>query len=201
MTSEPWLHPYALYVMSVHCFISVITISQGQLLNTYQVWGLEYTIEFDIMVKKVPTEWTNVFLFTNTMQSMQLQQYGLRTPCVNLEPNVAKLEFASAINSNLNYVFKYDYTLNQYHHVIIKQFKNDESYTYAIEIDSETVLFMENNNAQQFYKVSLYASDPWTSPFDYDIGILKNFEAGRDGSSRNCSCHEPPSHWLSRRVE
>ena len=152
-----------------------MNISKGKILHEYQEWGLQYTIEFDITVKTLPTSWTNVFVFEKNISNTIY-----RTPCLNLHPNERLMEFTSFING-ARYTFKYDYTLNQNYHVTIKQFTlGDESYMYEIEINGETVDSVENLQARQFSNVTLYASDPTHSPFTSNIGLLENFKANTD---------------------
>ena len=43
----------------------------------YEKWGFQYKISFEIMVKRVPTTWTNVFRFMNNDANYELTGRGL----------------------------------------------------------------------------------------------------------------------------
>ena len=43
-----------------------LDIERNKLVQEYQNWGKEFTIEFDIVVNKMPNDWLNIFRVTST---------------------------------------------------------------------------------------------------------------------------------------
>ena len=105
-------------------------------------------------------------------------QYGSRTPCLNLHPNVAKMEF-STDNTMLQktIVYDFDYVLNKNYQIIISQFKKGEDFIFEIVIVGNKKVEFYNNFIRGFENVRLYTSDLVHAPFTSDIGVLKSFKA------------------------
>ena len=95
---------------------SSISIKQGQLVHVFKKWGPEYKIEFDITVKKVPSNWTNIVQFTIGGKQ---GQYGDRIPGVYLVPSNRRVLVCSGVNGLINHQFSFEYSLNQLVHIVV----------------------------------------------------------------------------------
>ena len=144
----------------------------------YKEWGLEFTIEFDITVTKVPAIRRNIFHFTIGGNDAQ---YGDCIPAIFLKAKDRKIEIVSAVNGNQNHTLSVDYNRKQKHHVVIKQFKEEQRHIYEVAIDGKTVHRIPNEQARNFSNVKLYASDPWNKslagPGRGGIAQVENLEA------------------------
>ena len=143
-------------------------IKKGQLIHVFEKWGLEYKIEFDFMVKKVPSDWINIVHFMHGTP-------GDRIPAIYLIPNITELLICYGVN-NPYHDYRVVYTLNQKYHVVVKQFKVAEKYMYEIEVDDATVHSFENQQAEHFSDVKFYAGNPWKGSPTNDIALFENFE-------------------------
>ena len=154
---------------------SSISLKQGQLVHVFKKWGPEYKIEFDITVKKVPSNWTNIVQFTIGGKQ---GQYGDRIPGVYLVPSNRRVLVCSGVNGLINHQFSFEYSLNQLVHIVVKQFKDaGEKYKYEIEVDGSIVHSVENMLVQQFTDVKFYACAPFDDAcFTNDIGLFENFQ-------------------------
>ena len=143
-------------------------IKKGQLIHVFEKWGLEYKIEFDFMVKKVPSDWTNIVHFIHGTAAD-------RIPAIYLIANNTVLQIFYGVNPYHDY--RVVYTLNQKYHVVVKQFKVAEKYMYEIEVDNATVHSFENQQAEHFSDVKFYAGSPWSQgTLTNDIALFENFE-------------------------
>ena len=154
---------------------SSISIKQGQLVHVFKKWGPEYKIEFDIRVKKVPSNYTNIVQFTIGGKQ---GQYGDRIPGVWLEPSIRRVYVSSGVNGLINHEFRFEYSLNQQVHIVVKQFKDaDTKYKYEIKVDGNIVHSVENTLVKQFTDVKFYACAPFDDAcFTNDIGLFENFQ-------------------------
>ena len=129
---------------------SSISIKQGQLVHVFKKWGPEYKIEFDITVKKVPSNYANIVQFTIGGKQ---GQYGDRIPGVWLEPSIRRVYVSSGVNGLINHEFRFEYSLNQQVHIVVKQFKDaGEKYKYEIEVNDST--FHNQQNLDRFRLLS-----------------------------------------------
>ena len=109
-------------------------------------------------------------------QGGSLGSYGDRTPCLFLTPLRDEFYIASAVNGAVNYrlLTKKGLTVNVGIKIEIHQrYTSGGKYRYFIKINGEEIHSIVNNDAQQFYNVKVYASNPW-DPIVCP-GYIKNF--------------------------
>ena len=103
-------------------------------------------------------------------------RHGTRTPAFYLNPTKDELHFASSIDNSYSRFTRLtnSLALNVSTRIEVHQrYTNGGNYRYFIKINGEEV-YIINTNAQQFYNVKVYASNPW-SPSACP-GYIKNFE-------------------------
>ena len=103
-------------------------------------------------------------------------QHGDRTPSVYLTPLRDKYYFATTMNQQFS--FNTETTkglvINVLTHIEIHQrYTSGGEYRFFIKINGEEVYSTINTNAQQFYNVKVYGSNPWEKSC---TGYIKNFE-------------------------
>jgi len=116
-----------------HSHSGVVPLGKGDVVWLTNYWGRQFKIEFDIQVtKELSDEWHNVFHMTIGGNH---EKYGERIPAFWV--NQAKyFTIRSAVSGNLDYVQDYNYNLNQWYHVEIKQEENSNGeIIYSVEID------------------------------------------------------------------
>ena len=156
---------------------------KGKLNEQYQNWGNVFSIEFDIMITKLPiSEWMNVFHFTGT--NGNCCGIGDRIPALFIN-KAGYFHFTMAINNNGNYQKNIDFELGKTYHVTIQQSIIGDKFWYEILINDESKLKLENSNPKTFSSVHLYTSDSWYESFTSDFGTVCNLkiqqEAGKLG--------------------
>ena len=122
------------------------------------------------VTKELSHEWHSVFHMTI---GENIANYGDRIPA--LVVNKAKyFHITSAVSGSLNYYQDYNYNLNQWYHVEIKQEENSNGeIIYSIRIDGTTVNIVVNTLPKRFKEVILYESNPWHESFA-TFGELKD---------------------------
>ena len=104
----------------------------------------------------------NVIHFT---QNANNANYGDKTPMLNMigKP-FAKMLFSSSINGlmpSFTYVGVPAVDNQKTKYVISQRYMSGGKYRYQIEIDDVKVYSEINSQAEQFYNVKVYASDPY----------------------------------------
>ena len=148
-----------------------VKIAKGRHLDTFRKWGPSYTVEFDITASKFTPEdsyngWnTNIFHFSDlkTLNHNSLSVY------------LAKKDIRFRNGGFTEY--KFNATLEQQYHVVIRQQYSKSKAMYEIEIDGEIVLSEENKEPKELSNVMIYASNPWRFSFTSQYGKLENFKA------------------------
>ena len=124
------------------------------------------------MTKDLSDHWHNVFHMTTGDNGVQ---YGDYIPA--LWVNKAKFfRVHSSISGNVHYLkdFNYNFNLNQWYHIEIKQEeKSNGEIIFSITMDATIILEVVNTLPQQFREVILYESDPWYPSFA-SFGELKD---------------------------
>ena len=99
----------------------------------YQNWGPEYSIEFDIVVKKLPNydwtkgPWINVFHVTSTNENCCNK--GDRIPGLFINKD-GYFQFTTSMNNYGHDFRNISFTLGKIYHVTIKQSKYGSKYWY-----------------------------------------------------------------------
>ena len=93
-------------------------------------------------------------------------------------PSNRQVLVSSGVNGLINHEFRFEYSLNQQVHIVVKQFKDaDTKYKYEIEVDGNIVHSVENTLVKQFTDVKFYACAPFDDAcFTNDIGLFENFQ-------------------------
>ena len=149
----------------------------------YQNWGDEYSIEFDIVVKKLSNiEWINVFHFTGTNKDGPPYHLGIgnRIPALFVHKD-GFFHFTTSLNNNGNYPKNSNFVVGQTYHILIKQSKHGSKYWYEIIINGESKLKKENKNAKSYPTVRFYNSDPWWESFTSEFGNVCNLKVQHTG--------------------
>ena len=156
-------------------------INKGLLAQRFQNWGDVYFIEFDILVKKLPSSnWQNVFYFTGT--NLKYGEHGERIPALWIY-KTGHFHIATSLNGDYNYYTKIEFELGKYYHVIIQQLKINGEYWYEIIVDGYSKFKMKNNNPFSLSTVDLYTSSQSADPFTSDFGTICNVKIGYGGKN------------------
>ena len=147
--------------MSTKCW----SITNSNVVKTYQNWGDEFKICFSITVLK--NDYYDIFHFSAGGGGVA---YGDRIPWVGVY--YSQILIDSAVNGYLRTGF--DYVLGKQHQITIQQFKDgDGKYQYEVIVDGVSKVKIENTQAESFSNVKLYAGSPWHgSQFSSDAGSI-----------------------------
>ena len=160
----------------IFCFYIEEAIEQNRLLAVIQRLSTEWIVSLTVRFENLNPDGTGHCNIIQLTRGNSLSQYGDRTPVILLTPNRDEFYIASAINGNMNLVHWTDkgLALNVSTRIEVHQrYTSGGNYRYFIKINGEEVFTIINTNAQQFYNVKVYASNPW----DYTCsGYIKNFE-------------------------
>ena len=155
-------------------------IEKGKVLRMYENWGKYFSIQFDIVVKKLPkSTWLNVFHFT---AGGNFEKLGDRIPGLWINKK-GRFYFCTSLNNNKDLWKLIDFKLGQTYHVTITQSNISNKFWYEIKIDNETKLKIENSNPQSWSKVYLYTSNPWVDAFTSEFGSICNLKISYKGKS------------------
>ena len=147
--------------------------------KTYENWGDEYSIEFDIVIRKKPTTTISVFHFTATDNNCCND--GDRIPAFWLTSHT--FLFRASIGDNYNYRHSsFNFVLEKSYHITIKQSTDGSKYWFEIIINGNSLIKLENKKAKTYSTVNLYTSDPWYNPFSSEFGSLCNLKIRQGGT-------------------
>ena len=161
----------------IFCFYIEEAIEQNRLLAVIQRLSTEWIVSLTVRFENLNPDGTGHCNIIQLTRENSLSQYGDRTPVIFLKPNRDEFYIASAINGNKNLILWTDkgLALNVSTRIEVHQrYTSGGNYRYFIKINGEEVYSIINTNAQQFYNVKVYASNPW-SPSACP-GYIKNFE-------------------------
>ena len=95
--------------------------------------------------------------------------------------NLRRFAIHSSVGNNKNYGFHKRFPQGTKRHYLIHQYQACDGKDYfEVKRDDNSLLKVENTNAQDFSNVKVYASDPWYDTFD---GTLENFVYTNQGIS------------------
>ena len=153
---------------------------RDRLLTVIPRLSTEWIVSFTVRMTSLARSYyfCNVILLTNGgLGGHPGAKHGERTPLVSLPPLRDNIYISSSINSNDDYgkhVHLNGLVVNVSTHTEIHQrYTSGGKYRYFIKINGEEIFSIINANAQQFYDVKVYASDPWE---DNCSGYIKNLE-------------------------
>ena len=144
-------------------------------------------VSFSIQIIKRPrSEWTNVLRFMedgNTRLAVWIKTiswshavfiYVCSTVSISGDVPVGK-----------NFCRHFEALLWEKYDITIKQWLEDVVYWYQVIVPGtkkfEYFTRFVNNRPATFYNVKCYTSDPWSSPFSSELGIVSNLKIENQG--------------------
>ena len=173
---------YILYLSALNFSYSgsCPTVRKGSVVETYRNWGDVFSIEFDIVVNKLPRdEWMNVFHFTATNDNCCNNGDRIHAFWVN---RGGYFYIISSVNNEGNYQKLVNFVLGKIYRVTIRQVKEGSKYFYEIIVDGKSELRTENRNPKSYPTVRLYRSDPWYDNFSPEFGSICNVKIQQQNS-------------------
>uniref|UniRef100_A0A7M5V1R0 Cnidarian restricted protein n=1 Tax=Clytia hemisphaerica TaxID=252671 RepID=A0A7M5V1R0_9CNID len=105
------------------------------------------------------SKWCNIIHVTKGQNNIV---YGDRTPAIFFDKTTMRLGIGSAVNGSKNYARYPTVQYNTEYNVEIHQRdKSGGVYKYSILLNGEEIHSIDNTQAQQFYDMKVYISDPW----------------------------------------
>ena len=146
--------------------------------ESFQNWGASYSIEFDIVVNKLPSsQWTNVFRFTAT--NGNFGSHGDCIPALFVNNN-GFFSFRTSLSNQGDFASNINFATGEHYHVIIQHFNNSGQYPYKIIMNDEVKENIVNNNPHSWSNVNLYTSDSFETSFTSEFGSICNFTVQQD---------------------
>ena len=152
-------------------------MKHNQLVQTFQEWGPEFHVEFDIVVYKLPTDvnWLNVIRIGNGGNN---EKYGDRIATFFLGRENGKFWVSNVLNGQGDHFDNVVSTLNKKSHVVIKQYQKGPAgaqniWTYT-KIDDKVLRDQKNDQPGTFQNVMVFAGDPWYPAFTSEFGKVEN---------------------------
>ncbi|XP_065641710.1 fibrillin-1 isoform X2 [Hydra vulgaris] len=131
---------------------------------------MEFLVSFDIYPSQFNTSWRSVIHFTNNSEE---GKYGERIPGIWFSPNcISCLQISASVNDSHDFPIttpKID--LHQWSNLEVSQIFRKSVYVYTIKLKGNVIYSGVNYQAQSFYNVKVYASDPW---HDAQDGFIRN---------------------------
>merc|ERR1719228_836738 len=129
--------------------------TKKELLWSTTDWGMNYKIEFDIMVtNKNINKYVNVFHMTSTGKTCC--NIGDRMPLFTLDSK-GKFYFCTNLNEKGNECMQVGRSVGQTHHVEIVQI----AYIFAIKVDGDTKVMLMNESPQNFPSAKFFLFDSY----------------------------------------
>uniref|UniRef100_A0A7M5WRY4 Cnidarian restricted protein n=1 Tax=Clytia hemisphaerica TaxID=252671 RepID=A0A7M5WRY4_9CNID len=105
------------------------------------------------------SKWCNIIHVTKGQNNIV---YGDRTPAIFFDKATSLLSIGSAVNGSKNYARYLTVQYNTEYNVEIHQrYKSGGVYKYSTLLNGEEIHSTDNTQAQQFYDMKVYISDPW----------------------------------------
>ena len=135
-----------------------------------------YSIQFEITVTKLSSDWANVFQFSARYNGWLT--YGDRKPAFHINPS-GSFHFSSSVSGKIHF-HDIDFELGKLYQITIQQLNVDGKYWYEIIIDGETKLKIENTSPH-FSNAILFASNTMHNEkaFSTDMGRICNVKIKR----------------------
>ena len=149
--------------------------------DSFQNWGDLYSIEFDIVVNKLPSSSVvGVFRFTGTDLG-NVGMHGDRIPLLMIT-KAGKFAFRSSVGDNYGkFGLNFDIVIGKKYHIVIQQLKSGSKYWYKIYINDVLEEKIENDNPRSFPNVKLYTSDSFYESFNKQLGHICNLKIVQGG--------------------
>ncbi|XP_065682610.1 uncharacterized protein LOC100204447 isoform X2 [Hydra vulgaris] len=150
---------------------TITPLAKGNLIAEIPVLDKEFIVSLDFNPIKFDFGSHNIIHFTIGSDH---SNYGDKTPGIwsNSQGN-GVLDIASSINGYVDvHTFSTNaFKVNQWSNIVISQVFNGSFYIYTISINEEVVFSIINYQAKHFFKVKVYASNPWA---EVQNGLIKN---------------------------
>ena len=114
----------------------------------------------------------NVFQMT---QNGGGENYGDRSPCIYYKKDGNLFSITSAVNGIIAYPYYVQPVQfnTEYNVEIHQRYKSGGVYKYSILLNGQEIHSADNTQAQQFYNVKVYTSNPWAHPCNGTISVMK----------------------------
>ena len=124
------------------------------------VQRLTWEISFDMVLHRDVGEYhNNIFHFTTGGSGIAI---GDRIPALWVKNQL--IHFTFVTDTNPNYIFEHDVTINQKISIKMEQVLVAEQPTVRIFVDQQVVFNMSHNWKTPFHNVKLYLGNPWFEP-------------------------------------
>jgi len=145
-------------------------LKKNNLLETLPSIGKEFSISFDVFINKFGPSWQNILHLTST--GRDCCNWGDRVPAVWIS---SKKQFyiCSALNGGGDSCYHGTVAnAGEWISVEISQTFSNYKYEYEIKINGQSVYKVDNNKAQEFENVKVFAADNFYTSLDGKIRKL-----------------------------
>ena len=151
-------------------------MASGRLLATIPRLSTEWSVEFTFRLTTSSSSSPHCSVIHLT-QGENAVNVGDRAPAVFLDgiPTISQTSFFSATHGEKNHAFitaRVPVVDEPTHIEIHQRYISGGKYRYFIKWNGEEIYSVVDEDAQQFYNVKVYASDPW---YDACPAFIKNF--------------------------
>ncbi|XP_065672730.1 fibrillin-1 isoform X7 [Hydra vulgaris] len=163
-----------------------IPLTKGAVIANIPILEKEYIVSFDVYLASFTTDVRIVVYFTIGLNRSNNDMI----PALLLYPN-GNMAIPAPANGNF-FTYPNPIALNTWTNVRISQVLIGTQYVNSIRINENTVSDYANDQAQDFYNVTVYASDTW---FEAQDGFIRNlFFINGKANNYECDVH-PPCSW------
>ncbi|XP_065640221.1 fibrillin-1 isoform X2 [Hydra vulgaris] len=163
-----------------------IPLTKGAVIANIPILEKEYIVSFDVYLASFTTDVRIVVYFTIGLNRSNNDMI----PALLLYPN-GNMAIPAPANGNF-FTYPNPIALNTWTNVRISQVLIGTQYVNSIRINENTVSDYTNEQAQDFYNVTVYASDTW---FEAQDGFIRNlFFINGKANNYECDVH-PPCSW------
>jgi len=147
-----------------------LVLKKNNLLKTLPTIGKEFTVSFDVYINKFGPSWQNIIHLTST--GRDCCNWGDRVPAAWIS---SKKQFyiCSAINGGGDTCYHGTVAnAREWISVHISQTLNNGKFVYEIKINGKSVYKKDNNKAEEFKNVNVFAADNFYNSLDGKIRNL-----------------------------
>merc|ERR1719153_1550486 len=155
-----------------------LVIKRNNLLYTLPALGKQFNLYFEVYINKFGPNVQNILHFTSTGNNCC--NVGDRIPGVWAVEH-GYLHISYALNGNGNQFGEVAVRSREWISVQISQTLINNRFVYEIRINSKSVYKLDNNRAQVFKNVKVYAGDNFHPPIDGKIRRLYLYRQGSQG--------------------
>ncbi|XP_047141698.1 uncharacterized protein LOC100211524 isoform X3 [Hydra vulgaris] len=145
---------------------------KGKMIAQILKLNKEYLVSFDLYPMVFEIGLHNIIHFM--IESHMVNRSEIRSEILGIwldENRTGRIKIIALINGKKN-LFYYPIQLTLWSNIEVCQSFNGFFYVYTIRINGDVVFSMINNQAQDFYDVKVYVSNPWDK---VQNGLIKNF--------------------------